>query len=98
MQQHHGDLTSPPQPRARGTRAQAAADAAREETGRVRADADKTLAAFRAEAAAELAAVGADLRGGAEQAEAQAELAQPRIGHDDETVATPVTTRAPGRS
>jgi hypothetical protein len=71
------------------TRAQAAADAAREETGRVRADAEKMLAGFRAEAAAELAAVRADLRARAERAENQAdayraELAELRAGtgHD----------------
>ena len=85
------------------TRAQAAAYAAREETSRVRADADKTLASFRAEAAGELAAVRADLRARAERAEAQAdayraELTQPRTGHDDETAAALVTTRAPRRS
>ena len=67
------------------TRAQAAADAARAETGRVRADAEKMLAGFRAEAAAELAAVRADLRARAERAEQQAdayraELAQIRTG------------------
>lgn len=54
------------------TRSQAAADAAREETGRVRADAEMTLAAFRA-----------DLRARAERAEREtdvyrAELAQLR--------------------
>jgi len=54
------------------TRSQAAADAAREETDRVRADAEKTLAAFRA-----------DLRARAERAEREtdayrAELAQLR--------------------
>jgi hypothetical protein len=43
--------------------------AARDETGRVRDDAEKTLAGFRAEAAAELAAVRSDLRARAERAE-----------------------------
>ena len=53
--------------------AQAAASAARDETRRVRDDADKTIAGFRAEAAAELAAVRADLRARAERAETQAD-------------------------
>jgi colicin import membrane protein len=76
-------------------RAQAAADAVRAETSRVRADAEKMLADVRAEAAAELAAVRADLRERAERAEQQAdayraELAQLRdlAGNDSTSVAT----------
>jgi uncharacterized membrane protein YccC len=44
-----------------------------EETGRVHADAEKALASFHTEAAAELAAVRADLRTRAVRAEAQAD-------------------------
>ena len=82
------------------TRAQAAADAARDETSRVRADAEKTLAGFRAEAAAELAAVRADLRGRAERAEREAdacraELAELRGSISHGTV-TPAAVTAAG--
>jgi len=55
------------------TRSQAAADAAREETDRVRADAEKTLAAFRA-----------DLRARAERAERETD-AWPSCGRDGRT-------------
>ena len=51
------------------SRAQAAGEAARAELERVRADAEKMLAGFRAEAAAELTQVRADLRARAECAE-----------------------------
>jgi len=53
--------------------AQAAASAARDETRRVRDDANKTITGLRAEAAGELAAVRADLRARAERAETQAD-------------------------
>ena len=54
-------------------RAQAAAQAARAETGRVRADADKMLASFRAEAAWDRDELRTDLRARAERAERQAD-------------------------
>ena len=55
------------------TRAQAAEQAALAETGRVRADADKMLAAFRADAARDRDELRADLRARAERAERQAD-------------------------
>jgi colicin import membrane protein len=55
------------------TRAQAAEQAALAETGRVRADADKMLAAFRADAARDRDELRADLRTRAERAERQAD-------------------------
>jgi len=66
-------------------RAQAATDAARAETGRVRADADEMLASFRADAARDRDEMRADLRARAERAERQVdayrdELAQFRAG------------------
>jgi len=83
------------------TRAQAAEQAARAETGRFRADAEKTLAGFRADAARDRDELRADLRARAERAERQAdayrdELAQlrARISHDTDTVGmTPRRTR-----
>jgi colicin import membrane protein len=84
-------------------RAQAAADAAREEAGRVRTDADKMLIGFRAEAARDRDELRADLRARAERAERQAddyrdELAQVRaaqIGHDTGTPFEGKTSRRP---
>jgi hypothetical protein len=81
-------------------RAQEAAEAARAAIERARADAEKMLAGFRAEAAAELAQVRADLRVRAERAEPEAdahrtELAQLRAstGHDGDTLTTPQRTK-----
>jgi colicin import membrane protein len=54
-------------------RALAAGDAARAETGRVRADVEKMLAGFRADAARDRDEVRADLRARAERAETQAD-------------------------
>jgi hypothetical protein len=51
----------------------AAAEAARAETGRVRADADKMLAGFRTDAARDRDELRAGLRGRAERAEQQAD-------------------------
>src|SRR5205814_1065088 len=83
--------------------AQAAASAAREETRRVRDDAGETLAGFRAEAAAELAAVRADLRARAERAEHQADAYRAELdrlrdsaSHDSSSQATPA--RPPRRA
>lgn len=55
------------------TRAQAAEQAALAETGRVRADADKMLAAFRADASRDRDELRTDLRARAERAELQAD-------------------------
>jgi hypothetical protein len=87
-------------PGARREIAQAAADATRAETSRVRADAEKMLADFRAETAAELAAVRADLRARSERAEAQAdayraELAQARAAASPDDHTTAKTPRRP---
>jgi len=54
-------------------RAQAAEQAARAETGRVRADAEKMLATFRADAARDRDELRADLRARAERAEREAD-------------------------
>ena len=81
-------------------RAQAAEQAARAETGRVRADAEKTLTGFRADAARDRDELHIDLRARAEHAERQAEayrdeLAQLRAAtsHDADTTRTPRRTR-----
>ena len=86
-------------------RALAAAEAARAETGRVRADADKMLAGFRADAARDRDELRADLRARAERAEQQAdayrdELAQLRAETQPRHATQPPTTGrhgAPGR-
>jgi colicin import membrane protein len=81
-------------------RAQAAAEAALAETGRVRADAEKMLTGFRAEAARDRDELRTDLRSRAERAEGQAdayraEVAQLRAGssHDTDTVTASRTPR-----
>src|ERR1039457_5677193 len=84
------------------SRAQAAEHAARAETGRVRADAEKLLADFRADAVRDRDEMRADLRAAPDRAEPQAvaypaELARLRPGpsHDTDTTAsrTPRRTR-----
>jgi colicin import membrane protein len=82
-------------------RAQAAEQAARAETGRVRADADKMLTGFRADAARDRDELRADLRARAEHAERQAdayhdELAQLRAGTSQDTDTT--ASRTPPRT
>ena len=82
-------------------RAQAAAEAAAAETGRVRADADMTLASFRADAARDRDELRADLRARAERAGRQAdayrdELTQLRAGTSHHVGTT--TARSPART
>ena len=82
-------------------RAQAAAEAASSETGRVRADADKTLASFRADAVRDRDELRADLRARAERAERQAdayrdEVTQLRAGASHDVGTT--TARSPART
>jgi hypothetical protein len=81
-------------------RAQAAEQAARAETSRVRADADKMLTGFRADAARDRNELRIDLRARAEHAERQAdayrdELAQLRAGtsHDTDTSSSRTSRR-----
>jgi hypothetical protein len=85
----------------RQPRAQAAAEAAAAETGRVRADADMTLASFRADAARDRDELRADLRARAERAGRQAdayrdELTQLRAGTSHDVGTT--TARSPART
>jgi chromosome segregation ATPase len=82
------------------TRAQAAEQAAQAETSRVRADAEKMLASFRADAARDRDELRADLRARAERGERQAdayrdELAQLRtqISHEIDTSSVGTTPR-----
>ena len=81
-------------------RAQAGEQAARAETARVRADADKMLTGFRADAARDRDELRVDLRARAEHAERQAdayrdELARLRAGtsHDADTITASRTPR-----